>query len=440
MAVQEVNFDSIIGPTHHYGGLAAGNVASLTHRHEDSRPRQAALQGLAKMKLLLDLGFPQAVLPPHPRPHLEFLRSQGFTGTDEAVIVRCARERLDLLSIAYSASAMWAANAATVSPAQDTAEGRVHLTPANLLSTTHRSLEAACTTRLLQMIFKDSARFAVHDPLPADLSHADEGAANHMRLCRRHGDPGVEVFVYGRDAQEMPENVSRRFPARQSRSACELVARRHGLEAARVLFVQQNPEVIDAGVFHNDVIAVANEYVLLCHQRAFVDQQLVLDELRAKLDGQLCCIEIAESELSVDEAVRTYLFNSQLLTRPDGTMLLLCPWECSESDAARQTIDRVIAGENPIEDVRFVDVRQSMRNGGGPACLRLRVVLDDAELAAIHQGVLLTDDLYQDLCGWVERHYRETLHVTDLADPTLRGESATALAELHEILKLELLV
>jgi succinylarginine dihydrolase len=77
-----------------------------------------------------------------------------------------------------------------------------------------------------------------------------------------------------------------------------------------------------------------------------------------------------------------------------------------------------------------------MQNGGGPACLRLRVVLTDEALRAAHQPVFLTDALVQQLARWIERHYRETLGADELADPQLLAESRAALDELTTILKL----
>lgn len=432
MKALEVNFDGLVGPTHHYGGLAPGNLASQTHRRQTSRPRDAALEGLRKMKRLADLGIPQAVLPPHERPDLAFLREHGFSGTDAEVVQSSLHTRPDLLSIASSASAMWAANAATVSPSADTRDGRVHLTPANLISTLHRRREPVFTTRLFRTIFADSNHFAVHDPLPDDPAFADEGAANHVRFCREHGEPGLEVFVFGRN-EAGP--TTQRYPARQTRAAGEAIAHRHGLSADRTMFVRQNPAAIDAGVFHNDVIAVANETVLLCHAQAYVNQRQVLDELAGRFPD-LQRIEITSDELTVQDAVSTYLFNSQLITLPNGEMLLLCPAECADHPRARAALDRIVDHNGPIAGVEFVDVRQSMQNGGGPACLRLRVVLTEAELDAVHQPILLTEQLDRRLADWIGRHYREELTIDSLGDPRLVDEVRAALDELSQILEL----
>ena len=432
MSTLEVNFDGLIGPTHHYGGLSAGNLASQIHKLKTSSPKQAALEGLRKMKRLADLGVPQAVLPPHERPDLAFLHEHGFTGSDAEVVRAAAEQRIDLLSIAASASAMWAANAATVSPSADTRDGKVHFTPANLFSNAHRRLEPEFTTRLFRKIFADAKHFVVHDPLTDVEQLADEGAANHLRLCVSHDSPGVEVFVYGRNGTAA---VPQQYPARQTKSASEQIATQHDLDPAASLFVQQNPETIDAGVFHNDVIAVANEGVLLCHELAYVDQQNVLNKLRQRIP-HLQAVEVSDRELSVAEAVETYLFNSQLVTLPDRSMRLICPTDCERHERARAVVDRIVSEASAIGAAEFVDVRQSMQNGGGPACLRLRIVLSETELDAIHQPVLLTESLYLRLCEWVERHYRDELSLETLADPNLIVEVRTALDELSQLLEL----
>lgn len=432
MKTFEVNFDGIVGPTHHYGGLSPGNIASQEHRLQTSYPKQAALEGLQKMKLLADLGLPQAVLPPHERPCLEFLREHGFAGTTPEVIRQALQQRADLLSIASSASAMWAANAATVSPSADCADGRVHITPANLISTVHRQLEPEFTTQIFRRIFPDVDQFQVHDPLPDDPDHSDEGAANHSRLCRSHKEAALELFVYGRNgAGPLPQ----KYPARQSYAASAQVAQQHGLHQERTIFVQQNPAAIDAGVFHNDVIAVANENVFFCHEQAYVDQRAVIEQLRERIP-ELCLIEVSTEELSIEEAVQTYLFNSQLVTLPDASMLLLCPLECADHPRVRPILAKLLAEDNPIDEVKFIDVRQSMHNGGGPACLRLRVVLTETELAAIHQPVLLTDELYDRLRDWIQKHYRDELTLESLGGPNLLREVRDALNELSQILEL----
>jgi succinylarginine dihydrolase len=438
-AAVEANFDGIVGPTHNYAGLAYGNLASMGSGGSPSNPRKAALQGLAKMKLLADLGLVQGVLPPQERPDVGALRDLGFCGSDDRVLASAARRAPGVLVACASASSMWAANAATVSPSADTTDGRVHFTPANLCTQPHRALETRTTARILRTVFAAPEHFVHHDPLPPGFGFADEGSANAMRLGPDHGSPGVEVLVYGRSAAATWKTAPRRYPARQTREASEAIARRHRLRQGRVVLAQQSSAAIEGGVFHNDVIAVANGNVLFYHEQAFAERA-VLRELRRKVEAcgvAPVLIEVPAAEISLAEAVRTYLFNGQLVTCPDdGRMVFVAPSDCRGSARARNVLGALLESENPVAAVQYVNVRQSMKNGGGPACLRLRVVLTAAELDATHRGVLLDGKLYRRLRSWVERHYRDRLAPGDLADPALLEESRAALDELTGILGL----
>jgi succinylarginine dihydrolase len=434
MTMAEINFDGIPGPTHNYAGLARGNLAAEKHARMIANPREAALQGLAKMRALAARGIPQAVLPPHERPYIPALRALGFEGDDAAIIARAAREAPQLLAACSSAAAMWAANAATVSPSADTADRRVHFTPANLVANFHRSLEAETTTRVLRSIFVDEARFAVHSPLPAATQFGDEGAANHTQFSAPPEGSGVEMFVYGRSALSAA-SAPQRYPARQTREASEAIARRHGLDRGKVILVQQSPAAIDAGVFHNDVIAVGSGNVLLCHEHAFVDQPAVLEKLDRMVAG-FTPIVVTDAELSVSDAVATYLFNSQLIRRAEGRFLLVAPAECNEHAGARALLDRLVSSNSPIAEIVTFDLRQSMQNGGGPACLRLRVALTPPERAAIRASVFLDAALADALEAWIRRHYRDRVTPHDLGDPALLDESRRALDELSTLLRL----
>lgn len=436
MSTIEANFDGLVGPTHNYAGLAEGNLASAKNAGQVAAPRAGVLEGLAKAKRLADAGLVQGFLPPHERPFIPGLRALGFTGTDAQVWEAAARRAPVLARNMVSASPMWAANAAMVSPSADTADGRLHFSAANLLSTLHRSIEGPQTARALRAIFPDETRFAVHDPLPMQAAFGDEGAANHVRLCAEHGAPGVEILVYGRDAFEHWQG---RFPARQTKQACEAIARRHGLDPERTVIVRQSRAAIDAGAFHNDVVCVGNGPVLFFHEQAFDDTDAVIDAVRAAAKGLFdpIFVEVPEAEVPIGDAITSYLFNSQLLSWPgEDRMVLLAPKETQETASTRAYCERMVAGNGPIGRVEFADVRQSMRNGGGPACLRLRVVLTKAELAAVNPGVMLTDALYAKLTAWAKKHYRETLSPLDLVDPALVGESQRALDELTSIMGL----
>lgn len=435
----EVNFDGLVGPTHNYGGLSFGNVASQNNCQQASNPREAALQGLAKMKALMEMGFTQGVLAPQERPDVAGLRRLGFSGSDAQVIERAAKESMPLLAASCSASSMWVANAATVSPSADTADGRVHFTAANLNCKYHRSIEHPTTSRVLGAMFADQRHFAHHAALPAVAQFGDEGAANHTRFCRSYGEAGVEFFVFGRAAFDSRFPAPQKYPARQTLEASQAVARLHGLSAEGVVFAQQNPAVIDQGVFHNDVISVGNGEVLFYHEDAFLNTEPMLAELHDKLGrrgGRFQAICVLRSEVGVEDAVRSYLFNSQLLSRPDGSMLLIVPEECRSNERVWNYLQRLLADDGPIREVKVFDLKQSMQNGGGPACLRLRVALNETELAAVNPGVIMTAPLYETLTQWVDKHYRDRMSDSDLADPHLLTECRTALDELTQHLKL----
>ncbi len=419
----EINFDGLIGPTHNYAALSFGNLASATNAGQESRPREAALQGLGKMRFALSLGLVQGFFPPLDRPRVPFLRAMGFGGTDEQVCAAAFAADPKLFAQACSASSMWTANAATVSPAADTADGRTHLSTANLSRMTHRSIEHTETAAMLRTAFAHPA-FAVHDALPA--AFGDEGAANHLRLTTAHGAPGVEVFVYGEDGG--------RFPARQSRRASEAIARRHGLLPDRTLFVQQSQAAIDAGAFHNDVVAVANETVLFAHEQAFADPAALKADLAQRLP-EAVVVEVPAAAVSLDEAIKTYLFNSQLLTLPGG-MALILPRESEASAPVKTWLDALVAGNGPIRAVHYVEVRESMRNGGGPACLRLRVVADPA---TVDPRFLLDATKADRLARVIEAHWPQRIADGDLGNPDLWAQAWSARRALLSALNLSAL-
>lgn len=410
----EINFDGLIGPSHNYAGLSLGNLASAKNAGGVSAPRAAALQGLEKMRANLDLGLTQGVLLPHDRPNAAWLTELG---TD------MASADAKLRANALSASAMWAANAATVSPAPDTADGRCHLTVANLMTMPHRSHEWRGTLAQLQCAFAHPS-FVVHPPVPAPFG--DEGAANHMRLCADHGAAGVEVFVYG--------VAGGPFPARQHLEASRAVARLNGVRDA--LFVAQSEAAIAAGAFHNDVVAVANEHVLFCHEHAFADKLVFYDALKARLP-QVEIIEVPAARVSLADAIISYLFNAQLVTLPKGGMALILPTEAQENLRVWAWLSELVAGNGPIRQLIPVDVRQSMANGGGPACLRLRVVCDPAH---VDPRFLLDAAKIDRLTQIVSACWPDQIAPDALDNPNLWADITTARTALYTALQLEDLI
>ena len=409
----EINFDGIVGPSHNYAGLSLGNIASASHKGNASYPRAAALQGIAKMRGNLERGLVQGFLLPLPRPNFGLLRDLAVGDETNPALVAAA----------WSASSMWTANAATVSPAPDTGDGRCHLTPANLVTMLHRGQEWRDTQAQLKIAFGDQRHFAVHDAVPS--SFGDEGAANHMRFCDSHDAPGVEVFVYGRPGG--------RFPARQHEQASRAVARLHGLEPRRCVFIEQNPAAIEAGAFHNDVVAVANEKVLFTHDQAFADQIDAYEAIRAVFPD-LHVVEVPESQVTLEEAIRTYLFNAQLVTLPTGEMALVVPSECQESTSVWSWCERMLASNGPIRHVIPVDVRQSMANGGGPACLRLRVVADPATVDA---RFMLDEAKAERIEAVIAQMWPETIQPDEIGTEALAAKVIEAREALLAVLSLD---
>jgi succinylarginine dihydrolase len=412
VSLREINFDGIVGPSHNYAGLSLGNLASTRNAGAVSQPRAAALQGIDKMRSNLALGLAQGIFLPHPRPDRAWLAELGTT-IEQADAVLAAN--------ALSASAMWAANAATVSPAPDAGDGKCHLTVANLKTMPHRSHEWPATLAQLRVAFA-GADFAVHGPVPP--AFGDEGAANHMRLAPAHGEAGVEVFVYGVSGGA--------FPARQHIEASKAIARLHRLGPERVLFAEQSEEAITAGAFHNDVVAVANERVLFAHEQAFADKGSLISACERLVPG-FEYVEVPAAQVPLADAIGSYLFNAQLVTTPDGQPTLIVPSEARETPSVWRWIESHVAGNGPIRRVEVVDVRQSMANGGGPACLRLRVVADPA---TVDPRFIVDDARLDRIAEVVSGQWPEQIHRDELQQPALIAEIEGARAALLDALDL----
>ena len=407
MALIEINFDGIIGPSHNYAGLSLGNIASSSNAGDVSQPRAAALQGVEKMRANLRLGLAQGFFMPLDRPNQTWLAGLSTDMKSAEPHIRAA---------AFSASAMWAANAATVSPAPDTADGRCHLSAANLLTMAHRSHEWTGTLAQLKLAFANEQYFAVHAAVPPP--YGDEGAANFMRLCRSHGETGIEIFVYGKAGGP--------FPARQHIESSKAVARTHQLDPAKTLFVQQSEIAIAAGAFHNDVVAVANERVLFTHEQAFEFPHETYAKIKA-LMPEAEIVVVPADRVSLADAIQTYLFNAQLVTLPDGNMALILPSEAQANANVWGWLSEMVTGNGPIRELVPVDVRQSMANGGGPACLRLRVVADPATVDA---RFMATENMLDRIAEVIEAHWPESIAPAQLADEALVRQVTAARAAL----------
>ena len=427
----EINFDGLIGPTHNYAGLSQGNLASQKHLNKTSNPKAAALQGLDKMRLIMDQGIPQGFFLPHERPHLKTLRALGFSGTDEDIINRATKQNPLLLKNVYSASSMWAANAATFSPSIDSYDQNIHITPANLNTMFHRSIEHEFTQTQLELMFGGVA--IVHDPIENISGYGDEGAANHLRVSEQHLKSGFQIFVYGSSAFEVHQGMI----TRQAEEISKAVSIMHQLDPDRVLFLKQNEQAINAGSFHNDIVSLANEEVFIFHQEAFADRvelERILHHLKDHVKG-FHPIEILSEDISLDDLVSSYLLNSQLITVKNNEMMMLLPEEVQNHSNCMRWLEE-IKSSSPIKHIEFVDIRQSMMNGGGPACLRFKITVNNDEFNQINEKFLLTPKKLMDLRALVTKHYRDKLNPADLLDNNLVQESYRFLDELTQLLDL----
>jgi succinylarginine dihydrolase len=430
----EVNFDGLVGPSHNYAGLSQGNLASKKHQSSVSNPKAAALQGLEKMFSLHEKGFKQAFLPPHPRPYLPMAHSLGYKGSLEEVIKEIGRLDPLLLNNLYSASSMWVANAAMYSPSLDTKDHKVHFTIANLSSNLHRSIENDFSHHLFKLIFHDKAFFKVHKALPSGRFFADEGAANQTRLSKNYSSKGLEIFHFGHYSYQKESKEPKRYPSRQSFEACSYIAKKHRIGSELRLFLKQSPEAIDEGVFHNDVISVGNENVFFYHEKSFEDTEKSIKEIthacETNLDFSPYFYKVKEKEVSLKNAVSSYLFNSQILRMKDQSMLLLCPSECEEIPSVANYLKSLLKESGPIQKVEFFNLKESMKNGGGPACLRFRLILNETELNSLPKEVFINESSYKELENIIKKRYRDKVSLKDLQDPIFALECMETLKDI----------
>ena len=453
--LEEVQLVGLVGPTHHYAGMSWGNVASERHKGSPSSPRRAALQSVALMRELISLDQHVLVMPPLYRPDLSLLERFGLRGTGDDLL-RSAALHPDLLSMASSASSMWTANAGTWAPGRDTQDGVARLVVANLVAKAHRSLEPPGTEAHLRAIFGDDPSVEVLSALPSTPAFGDEGAANHMRLASPRSDTALHVFVYGRLGDEPADAAWEErnptlvaaplhqgtpplplYPARQSLRASQAVARRLHLAPEQTFFLRQHPQAIRAGVFHNDVAAISCGAFLLHHELAYVEDEAasaLWERCAALLGEDYQRVVVPAAEVSLEEAVRTYLFNGQLFDRGGGRLVFLLPDTCRTSEAVQRCLTRICRAHRRITEVRYVDLHQSMRNGGGPACLRLRLQMTAEQLQAVPQGFRMTLGSLDQLEHWASAHLADELHPADLAEPSFVAACHRALDALRRVL------
>jgi len=429
----EVQMDTLVGMTHHFGGHAKGNFASMHHKGQNSNPKQAALQGLEKMKWVLDQGVPQLVLPPQSRPHLPSLRTLGLNGSIQTQLQKLFEINPNTFAKLCSSAFIWTANAATVIPSCDTLDHKVHLYIANLNSHLHREIESQHRLKLFREIFPHPSVFSIHPPLPSSELR-DEGAANHTRF-----EGGYHLFVYGDPTGSTPgfENI----PRRQSLAAQKIIAHSAGLHHDKVLYLQQSDQALKAGVFHNDVAAVGFEHTYLCHEQAYHGGLNDLEKLQTwyniNHDHSLNLEMVSKQDLSLDDTVASYLFNTQWLSLKNHTVKVLTPTQCQQNAHASNAIDQWMHTHQNWT-FEYINLNESMNNGGGPACLRLRLPLTQNELEHVHPGVFLTQKKYEVIRQWIETYYPSHFSLSDVLDPEFRQRQKNALQALYYHLDLPL--
>lgn len=400
------NFDGLVGCTHNYAGLSQGNLASMTHKNAISNPQQAALQGLKQMKLVYDIVGIQGFLPPQMRPNFKLLHHYGFVGTEAKVLEKAYEKRPDILAVAWSASAMWTANAATVTI---TDKNHVHITPANLLTMRHRHQELEETAFTLKNIFYQENYFTHHFP----VTMPDEGAANHMSI--KGYDKIYDIFVYS------PTKAV--YPARQSLFSSQEIARNH--ECHNPIFLEQSIEAVNQGAFHNDVVAISHDNFIIYHEYAFSDDTL--------LPSDILKIKIPNMMLNLQEAIKTYLFNMRIIENNQNEYFMIMSYDVMENKNAQDAIDYIKQHNPRIKSVIYMDLQQSMANGGGSACLRFRVPL--IEKNSVQQSYLLNNDKFNKLNDFVKNNYRDTVKPDDLRDIDFAYECLAVYDKFNDFLK-----
>jgi len=426
MSDLQLNISELPGPTFMYSGLSADNVASLNNKHLAANPLKFALLSLQRMRLLLEEGVHQVIFPPHRRPDLQALGYCGFTGDMGHMIGSADKFSRGYLESLLAASSVWTANAATVTPSADSEDGKVHITTANLNSHFHRSIEASQTHAKLARVFADDNFFALHQALPSHNRFSDEGAANHMRFHVEGENRGLNVFVYGND----PDNPGY-MQGRQSLWASKAICQLHALSSTQVWLQKQSKEAISRGIFHNDIISMNSHDLLVFHQQAYENHESLIEKLTAL---GICCVEIKAEEFSLEHALKTYFFNSEFIKGKDGSQVLVMSEKCQHDAKVHAQLERIQTAYNKEIKTIYVDLDDSLKNGGGPACLRLRVQLNQEQFSAIPSKFLLTQNKLNALQEVVTRFYRESLSYEDVFTETFQLSLQPVYSRLEQVL------
>ena len=317
------------------------------------------------------------------------------------------------LSTISSSSFMWMANSATVSPSVDHKDNKLHITPSNLALTPHRSLEINQTQFLFSELFNNTDQFRVH--LPSPNYFRDEGAANHIRFAPSLESKGLHLMVYSCESEQIEKDVTDSFPGRQTKEASKFIIQQQGVSDSQVVFAKQNSDSVQQGIFHNDVISSGHLDLFITHELAFEDTNLVINDLQSKYYAlhkeNLNVVVIKESMLSIKECVLTYFFNMQIISPNSNDMELILPMECLGNQRIQTVLTYIQEKEERIKDIHYVQLNESMKNGGGPACLRLRLQLTMPQWTVIPSKFKFNDKLYKDLIEIIQTNYPESFEI-----------------------------
>ena len=426
--------EGLVGPQHLFGGLSLGNLASMNHAEIPSSPRAAALESLSKMEILLDRDIPVAVYLPQPRLCWRSLRRLGFHGSKEELLAQASKTEHSIwLRRCSSSSNMWAANAATIIPSNDSLDEQTHIIIANLSAMYHRSIEAPYTTAYFEEVFASHRDIQIHEALAAHSELGDEGAANHTRLSI--DSTFLHLFAYGKltDTVGTTTSKSKPFPARQAFEASSAVARLGQLKEDNALFLKQSEYGIRSGAFHTDVLAVGAAHVFLMHEAAFEDLDSSIQKIKAKLP-ELHIVCATEKELPIKNAVAAYPFNSQLIKISEKQFLLIAPEESETDPFCRRFLERCqhdLAQKAQIDlELIYTSLKQSMSNGGGPACLRLRLLLPEKTIEKLKNTVLLDHSKLAQLRQIVQNRYPSRFTIAQLSDALVHDYNAETIDEI----------